>query len=83
MLVSGNQLAPKSTATLPNHWPTGFPLQVFPFSFYLSFFQSTENYFPLDYFATYPADSIVYRSTDMILCAHADAGFLNETNSCS
>jgi hypothetical protein len=36
----------------------------------------------LDYVATYPADGIVYRSTsDMILCAHADAGFLNETNS--
>ncbi len=37
----------------------------------------------LDYIATYPADGIVYRSSDMILCAHADAGFLNETNSCS
>jgi len=35
----------------------------------------------LDYVATYPADGIVYRSSDMILCAHADAGFLNETNS--
>jgi hypothetical protein len=29
---------------LPNQWPTGFPLQVFPFYFY--FFQSTEHYFP-------------------------------------
>jgi hypothetical protein len=37
----------------------------------------------LDYVATYPADGIVYRSSDMVLCAHADAGFLNETNSCS
>ncbi len=37
----------------------------------------------LDYVATYPADGIVYRSSDMILCAHADAGFLNDTNSCS
>jgi hypothetical protein len=37
----------------------------------------------LDYVATYPADGIVYRSSDMILCAHADAGFLHETNSCS
>jgi hypothetical protein len=37
----------------------------------------------LDYVATYPADGIVYRSRDMILCAHADARFLNETNSCS
>ena len=35
----------------------------------------------LYYVATYPADGIVYRSSDMILCAHADAGFLNETNS--
>jgi hypothetical protein len=35
----------------------------------------------LDYVATYPADGIVYRSSDMILCAHVDAGFLNETNS--
>jgi hypothetical protein len=35
----------------------------------------------LDYAATYPADGIVYRSSDMILFAHADASFLNETNS--
>jgi hypothetical protein len=35
----------------------------------------------LDYVATYPADGIVYRSSDMILCAHTDAGFLNKTNS--
>ena len=35
----------------------------------------------LDYVVTYPLDGIVYRSSDMILCAHADAGFLNETNS--
>ncbi len=35
----------------------------------------------LDYVTTYPADGIVYRASDMILCAHADAGFLNETNS--
>ncbi len=34
----------------------------------------------LDYVATYPNDGIVYRSSDMILCAHSDAGFLNETN---
>ncbi len=31
----------------------------------------------LDYVATYPNDSLVYRASDMILCAHADAGFLN------
>ncbi len=35
----------------------------------------------LDYVATYPSDRIVYRSSDMVLCAHADVGFLNETNS--
>ncbi len=32
----------------------------------------------LDYVATYPNDGIIYRASDMILCAHADAGFLNE-----
>ena len=31
----------------------------------------------LDYCATYPADSILYRSSDMVLCAHSDKGFLN------
>ena len=35
----------------------------------------------LDYVATYPLDSIIYHSSDMILCAHADASFLKETNS--
>ncbi len=35
----------------------------------------------LDYVVTYPSDGIVYRSSDMVLCAHADAGFLNKTNS--
>ena len=35
----------------------------------------------LDYVATYPNDGIVYRASDMILCAHADAGFLNESQS--
>jgi hypothetical protein len=30
--------------------------------------------------ATYPNDGIVYRASNMILCAHADTGFLNETN---
>ncbi len=34
----------------------------------------------LDYVATYPAGGIVHRSSDMVLCAHADAGFFNETN---
>jgi hypothetical protein len=37
----------------------------------------------LDYVATYPNDGIVYPASSMILCAHADAGFLNKTNSCS
>jgi hypothetical protein len=35
----------------------------------------------LDYVATYPSDRIIYRSSDMVLCAHAYAGFLNKTNS--
>jgi hypothetical protein len=35
----------------------------------------------LDYVTTYPNDGIVYRLSDMILCALADAGFLNKTNS--
>ena len=33
----------------------------------------------LDYCATYPADSILYCSSDMVLCAHSDAGFHNES----
>ncbi len=35
----------------------------------------------LDYVATYPNNGIVYCASDMILCAHSNAGFLNETNS--
>jgi hypothetical protein len=31
----------------------------------------------LDYMATYPNNGIVYHASDMILCAHADVGFLN------
>jgi hypothetical protein len=37
----------------------------------------------LDYVATYPSNGIIYQASDMVLCAHSDAGFLNETNSCS
>jgi hypothetical protein len=37
----------------------------------------------LNYVATYPNDDIVYRTSEMILCAHANAGFLNESQSCS
>ena len=33
----------------------------------------------LDYVATYPSDGILFRKSDMILAAHADAGFLNES----
>ena len=33
----------------------------------------------LDYLATYPNDGILYRSSDMILAAHSDAGFHNES----
>jgi hypothetical protein len=40
MLVSGNRLAPKPTASFAKP----MALQVFPFYFY--FFQSTEHYFP-------------------------------------
>ena len=29
----------------------------------------------LDYCATYPADGILYRSSNMVLCVHSDAGF--------
>jgi hypothetical protein len=35
----------------------------------------------VDYVATYLSDSIIYQSSDMILCAHSNAGFLNKTNS--
>ena len=31
----------------------------------------------LDYCATYPSDGILYRSSNMVLCAHSDAGFHN------
>ena len=33
----------------------------------------------LDYCATYPVDGILYCSRDMVLCAHSDAGFHNES----
>ncbi len=33
----------------------------------------------LDYVATYPNDGIVYRASNMILCAHSDADFLNKS----
>ena len=33
----------------------------------------------LDYCATYPDDGILYRSINMILTRHSDAGFNNET----
>jgi hypothetical protein len=35
----------------------------------------------LDYVAMYPNDGIVYRASNMVLCAHADAGYLNKTKS--
>ena len=35
----------------------------------------------LDYVATYPDDGVLFRKSDMILAAHADAGFLNESKS--
>ena len=33
----------------------------------------------LDYCATYPDDGILYRSSNMVLAGHSDAGFNNET----
>ena len=33
----------------------------------------------LGYCATYPVDGILYRSSNMVLCAHYDAGFHNES----
>ena len=33
----------------------------------------------LDYCATYPADGILYLSRNMVLFAHSDAGFHNES----
>ena len=33
----------------------------------------------LDYVATYPNDGILFRKSDMILAAHADAGFMNKS----
>jgi hypothetical protein len=35
----------------------------------------------LNYIATYSNKGIVYRASDMVLCTHADAGYLNETKS--
>ena len=32
----------------------------------------------IDYSATYPANGILYRSSDIVLCAHYDAVFHNE-----
>jgi hypothetical protein len=37
----------------------------------------------LNYVATYPNNGIVYRASDMVLCAHADVSYLNKTQSCS
>ena len=37
----------------------------------------------MDYCATYPSDGILYRSSDMVLCAHSDLGFHNESKGSS
>ena len=37
----------------------------------------------LDYCAAYPSAGIKYRSSDMVLCGHSDAGFNNESGSWS
>ncbi len=41
---------------------------------------SSPSYLLLDYVATYPSNSIIYWASDMVLCAHSNAG-LNKTNS--
>ena len=33
----------------------------------------------LNYCATYPSDGIIYCSRDMVLCAHSDTGFHNDS----
>ncbi len=35
----------------------------------------------LNYATTYPNNDIVYRASDIVLCVHADAGYLNKTQS--
>ena len=37
----------------------------------------------LDHVATYPNYGITYRASDMVLVAHSDAGFNNESKACS
>ena len=37
----------------------------------------------LDYSAIYPVDGILYRSSDMVICVHYDAGFQNESKGLS
>ena len=37
----------------------------------------------LDYVATYPNDGILFRKIDMILAAHIDAGFIDESKDVS
>ena len=37
----------------------------------------------LDYCATYPADGILYHYSNMVLCAHSDVGFHNESKGLS
>ena len=36
----------------------------------------------LDYVATYPNYGIIYCASEIILCAHYDAAYLNESKSC-
>jgi hypothetical protein len=37
----------------------------------------------LNYVASYPNDGIVHGASNIIVCAHTDAGFLHKTSSCS
>jgi hypothetical protein len=43
----------------------------------------TMNQLLVDYFAMYPDNGTTYHTSDMILCAHANAGFHNKSKGCS
>jgi hypothetical protein len=48
---------------------------------YYSSHQTSSSHLLLDYVASYPSNGIIYQASDMVFCAHSDAGFLNKTNS--
>ena len=70
--------------TLRNHWSTPELLLVALSALATKQAKATvatENavHLILDYVATYPNSNIVYRDSNMILCGHSDAGFLNKS----